>query len=198
MSALQEMTDAGFVVEFVPPDQLDIAPASRLSGTQLQWVCDNKTQLMAELQTANDTPTTWQAFVDECTRQGATADEVAAMFRQSDTDDFCAAVSLSTMPLHARTIVDAIKVRRGLEPVQYVNPGYVHVFNGPVTRRCIDCQHFERIAHPHLGTCAASEPEGIAGNWDTDPRNHCPSWQSHVSGEATKPAIAGKKQVSDG
>ena len=37
---------------------------------------------------------------------------------------------------------------------------------------CGDCTHFERIDHPHLGHCDKSEPEAIAGLWDTD-RRYC-------------------------
>lgn len=40
----------------------------------------------------------------------------------------------------------------------------------PETVRCIDCQHFRRTPHPHLGYCAAGEPEAICGLWDTDDR----------------------------
>ncbi|MET0051575.1 MAG: hypothetical protein ABW095_10915 [Candidatus Thiodiazotropha sp.] len=37
---------------------------------------------------------------------------------------------------------------------------------------CGECDHFERINHPHLGHCAKGEPEAIAGLWDSD-RGYC-------------------------
>ena len=40
----------------------------------------------------------------------------------------------------------------------------------PEPVRCADCLHFGRIDHPHLGHCAAGEPEPVAGLWDTDER----------------------------
>jgi hypothetical protein len=36
--------------------------------------------------------------------------------------------------------------------------------------RCIDCNHFERIKHPHLGHCAVGIPESQLGMWDTEQR----------------------------
>lgn len=36
--------------------------------------------------------------------------------------------------------------------------------------RCIDCQHFKRTEHPHIGHCAQGQPEAPAGLWDTDTR----------------------------
>ena len=47
--------------------------------------------------------------------------------------------------------------------------------------RCGDCSHFERIAHPHLGHCAKSEQEAIAGIWDTD-RRYCEQYQAIQKG----------------
>ncbi len=47
----------------------------------------------------------------------------------------------------------------------------------PTGRYCADCLHFNRIDHPHLGHCAAGEPEPIAGLWDADPR-YCRSYAS--------------------
>jgi hypothetical protein len=38
----------------------------------------------------------------------------------------------------------------------------------PVT--CGTCRRFERTSHPHLGHCAAGEPESPQGLWDTDRR----------------------------
>ena len=40
----------------------------------------------------------------------------------------------------------------------------------PSTVRCVECIHYERIGHPHLGHCAINEPEAIAGIWDTAQR----------------------------
>lgn len=202
MSALQKIADAGFVVELVPPDQLDIAPASKLSDAQLQWVRDNKTLLLAELQAANDKPTTWPAFVDECIRQGVTADEVGALFRPPDIDDLCNTVPVSEIPLHAQTIVHAIKVQRRLKPKEPPEDGSrVHVINAQVIQRCATCTRFQRTEHPHIGNCAAGGPEGTYGNWDTDPRDLCQNWQGFIynqTANGSTPAIAGKKQVSDG
>ena len=45
----------------------------------------------------------------------------------------------------------------------------------PVVVTCSTCRHFTRIGHPHLGHCAAGEPEVIAGLWDTD-RRGCARW----------------------
>ena len=35
---------------------------------------------------------------------------------------------------------------------------------------CADCNHFERIDHPHLGHCSQGQPEAIVGLWDDDDR----------------------------
>jgi len=40
----------------------------------------------------------------------------------------------------------------------------------PIDTCCIDCKHFERIDHPHLGHCTKGQPEAIVGLWDTDKR----------------------------
>lgn len=40
---------------------------------------------------------------------------------------------------------------------------------------CIDCRHFQRTDHPHLGHCAIRQPEAPAGLWDTD-RRVCVRW----------------------
>lgn len=41
----------------------------------------------------------------------------------------------------------------------------------PASVHCIDCKHFVRKDHPHLGRCAADvKPDGAAGLWDTDKR----------------------------
>lgn len=47
----------------------------------------------------------------------------------------------------------------------------------PDTVTCIDCRHFERTAHPHLGRCAAGvKPYNPSGRWwDTD-RHSCGRW----------------------
>ena len=45
----------------------------------------------------------------------------------------------------------------------------------PVAVTCGTCRHFRRIDYPHLGHCAAGEPEAIAGLWDTDGRG-CARW----------------------
>lgn len=37
----------------------------------------------------------------------------------------------------------------------------------PHTVQCIDCEHFTRIDHPHLGHCGAGVKESPAGMWDT-------------------------------
>ena len=54
--------------------------------------------------------------------------------------------------------------------------GRVHVCHSTTVSTCGSCQHFRRVNHPHLGTCAMGEPEGVCGNWDTDPRNYCVSF----------------------
>lgn len=42
---------------------------------------------------------------------------------------------------------------------------------------CGTCRHFQRNDHPHLGHCAAGEPENPTGLWDSDKR-HCSRWMS--------------------
>ena len=36
--------------------------------------------------------------------------------------------------------------------------------------QCINCCHFQRTDHPHLGHCAVGKPEAVAGLWDMDRR----------------------------
>ena len=37
----------------------------------------------------------------------------------------------------------------------------------PTHGRCADCAHYQRTTHPHLGQCAAGEPEPAGGLWDS-------------------------------
>lgn len=41
---------------------------------------------------------------------------------------------------------------------------------------CGACRYFQRNDHPHLGHCAAGEPENPTGLWDMDGR-HCTRWR---------------------
>ena len=50
-----------------------------------------------------------------------------------------------------------------------------HPIPRPEAVTCSTCRHFFRIDHLHLGHCAASQPEAIAGLWDTD-RRGCAHW----------------------
>jgi len=174
MSAVTRLKAAGFTVRFVPPNSIGITPIERLTDIQRQWIKSNRSLLLAELTGANE-PDRWQHFIDLCAGQGVNTAEVERMFHQQDKADVLEAVPDSELPLHAKTIADAIKRKR--KPVVIVlDTRKRYVINGPVTHRCGDCQHFRRIEHPHLGTCDAGEPEGIAGNWDTDNRNYCQSF----------------------
>ncbi len=49
----------------------------------------------------------------------------------------------------------------------------MYPFNPTQMKFCVDYEHFNRIEHPNLGTCAAGEPEGIAGNWQTATACRC-------------------------
>ncbi|MDQ3960021.1 MAG: hypothetical protein M3255_07005 [Pseudomonadota bacterium] len=49
------------------------------------------------------------------------------------------------------------------------------------TVRCGDCQHFERIDHPHMGRCAAGN--GRYWLWDTDKRQ-CEDFEAAVEGDS--------------
>ena len=42
---------------------------------------------------------------------------------------------------------------------------------------CGDCAHYRRTDHPHLGHCAAGEPENVAGLWDSD-RRECDQYKT--------------------
>jgi hypothetical protein len=48
------------------------------------------------------------------------------------------------------------------------------------TVRCGDCQHFQRIDHPHMGRCAAGN--GRHWLWDTDKRQ-CEDFEAVVEGK---------------
>ncbi len=111
MGAIERLSAAGFLVELVPPDMIGITPVERLSDAQRQWITTHRDTLLAELKAANDSTLTWQVFIDCCVDLGASADEVAAMFRQQDVDDVCT-VPASQIHLHASTIVEAIKRKR--------------------------------------------------------------------------------------
>jgi len=52
-----------------------------------------------------------------------------------------------------------------------------HSISRPDLVQCGTCSQFNRIGHPHLGHCAAGEPEAIAGLWDTDHRS-CTRWRT--------------------
>lgn len=45
----------------------------------------------------------------------------------------------------------------------------------PAKVRCVDCSHFRRSAHPHLGHCTKGQDEAASGLRDTDRRN-CSQW----------------------
>ncbi len=89
------------------------------------------------------------------------------MFRQQDIDDSLKEPD-HKLPLHARTITDAVKRTRPIVRPQAPIQASV--------KRCIDCKHFARTDHPHIGRCQADEPMGSSGNWDTDSRYYCRSW----------------------
>ena len=48
------------------------------------------------------------------------------------------------------------------------------------TVRCGDCQHFQRIDHPHMGQCA--QGHGRHWLWDTDQRQ-CEDWLAEPAGK---------------
>jgi hypothetical protein len=173
--AMERLREAGFQVRLLDADRIGITPAEHLTERQRQWVIANRAQLLDELIHAANDPDDWQHFVSLVVGYECTAAEVEAMFTTQDKVDLLEEPR-DKLPLHAKTITDAIKRKRmpvviELAALRYaVNP--VHI------KRCFDCQHFNRIDHPHLGTCAAGEPEGIAGNWDTDNRDYCQQYHA--------------------
>ena len=74
---------------------------------------------------------------------------------------------------------DIHRLKRGfgttLEKVnQGVNAGSVN------TVRCGDCQHFQRMDHPHTGRCAKGH--GRHWLWNTDQRQ-CKDWLAEPAGK---------------
>jgi hypothetical protein len=170
MGAISRLTAAGFHVDLVPPDGIGITPTERLTDLQRRWVIANRSQLLNELiQAANDSDD-WHHSVNLVVSHDCTVADVEAMFTEQDKADLVEEPE-HKLPLHAKTIADAIKRKR--KPVVIEPAERRYVVNLVHIKRCIDCQQFNRIEHPHLGTCAAGEPEGIAGNWDVDNRNYC-------------------------
>lgn len=120
-------------------------------------------------------PLAWSKFMMMCTSQGVTTAEVTAMFSDADKADLIEEPE-HKLPLHAKTIVNAIKAKRKAVVAEMAVRRYV-VNPIPVTR-CLDCQHFDRIDHPHLGHCRIkAQAEATCGLWDTDPRDYCDKWE---------------------
>lgn len=193
MSALSKAREAGFVVRLVDGDKIGITPIERLTDTQKRWLSANRDDVLAELrgESANEPSNVdinlgrrWEFFVSLAIQHDVTADEVSARFTPDDIADLVAQPD-NRLPLHAKTIADAVKRSRTRpEDINYQithsdTPELIRaIHNRSEPQTCGSCQHFRRDErHASLGNCAMGEPEGTCGLWDDDPRNYCASWE---------------------
>ena len=73
---------------------------------------------------------------------------------------------------------DIHHLKRGFEAtLERVNPGVTARSRNTV--RCGDCQHFQRIDHPHMGRC--TQGHGRHWLWATDKRQ-CEDFEAAVEG----------------
>ncbi|MFT6437233.1 MAG: hypothetical protein ACJAVI_005307 [Candidatus Azotimanducaceae bacterium] len=118
---------AGFTIRLIDGNSIGITPLEQLTQTQRQWLSEHRDDVVAELlsEAANEvvkTPVSihWQAFMDECILLGAASDEVTSLLSQQDIADLCEEPA-DKLPLHARTIVDAIKRQRPADEPETCN-----------------------------------------------------------------------------
>ena len=179
MSAITRLRQAGFRVRLLGGEKIGIKPIEHLTDTQRAWISARRDSLITELkqESANNAingniglePDRWAGFVALATAHGVTADEVARKLTKQYIGDLLT-VADANLPMHAKTIADAIIFKRQPRNAANHQP---HVFREPV-QTCGACRHFERMNHPHLGHCRIqAEPEAPAGHWDTERRDHC-------------------------
>jgi len=97
-------------------------------------------------------PLRWPRFVALSVARGVTENEVQAMFSEQDIDDLCEEPD-SQLPLHAATIVGAIKRSRRSQPSKPPSKARTYSLDRV---RCGRCQFFEfNPQHPStgLGSC---------------------------------------------
>ena len=164
-AALIDECSASGITLSIKADKLSVVSPSPLTEDLKLRLVAGKSQLMAKLR--------WQYFEDLVVTQGCTLDEVNPLFSETDKTDLLEEPA-DQLPLHAQTIVVYLKRQR--LPGQFEKHSKIRVETQQL-KTCGSCKHFRYIDHAHLGNCLAKEPEGIAGNWDSDPRDHCESHQ---------------------
>ena len=159
-----------------------------------------------------------EALAAACRGLAITPMEVRDALALEDIEDWCnGEISSDTLVAFAKALVQRREMNQGKRPAHYTEHascehcGPIWLwFSGevsgcpwcwnrvagrriphPLSVRCVECAHFGRTGHPHLGHCAKGEPEATGGLWDTDHR-YC---EKYLPSPATKQAIQFKNPV---
>ena len=151
---LQELTEQGFTIT-TDGTMLEIYPASCLTDPMVQLIKSQKTDLIRELQSANDPPPLSDRERAEVNRWmthlGETSPDIRAEFMQAAERD-------------AKCRADYL---RWASEIPKPEPQTVNAYVWGSGERCIDCRHFRRYDHhPHLGSCSEGVRAPPAGHWD--------------------------------
>lgn len=188
MEAARYLTEQGFTVE-ADDGRLLVSPADRLTDELRHWIRSHRDSLVDEIARAsvpaNDVPLSakLRALGQPIALE---VDDVVVCWLASDED------AQQRTDLNPRiTGEEAEALTQFSEPEIRGMLAMKAQFGGtlgedyidlPASVRCIDCKHFVRRDHPHLGRCAAGvRPDGAAGLWDTDTRM-CRHYESKRGG----------------
>ena len=149
MNVLAELRSRGFTVH-AEGCSLKVSPASRLTNEFRQQIKRHKSDILAFLKQAPELPP------DEEQRIRAWLDYI----EEDDQESIAEVLEKCRRDRDAR--------RYFLERAEEVSATVAVATPRRVT--CGDCAHYRRTDHPHLGHCAAGEPENVAGLWDSDRR----------------------------
>ena len=155
MNVLAELRSKGFTVR-AEGCSLKVSPASKLTDEIRQQIKHHKPDILAFLKQAPELPPdeeqrihAWLDYIEEDDR-----DAIAEVLEKCRRDRDARRYFLERAEEVASSVAS-------VATVAVATPRWV---------TCGDCAHYRRTDHPHLGHCAAGEPENVAGLWDSDRR----------------------------
>lgn len=131
-------------------DELTVETAAPLTDNQRDYIRGHKSQLLAELEEVKSKSITRLKKIAE--ERSHPLDDLLRWYKD-DLDDLAA---MSDKDFR-------FVVSEYLDNLDRYSP-----VNRPHCVRCIDCKHFTRTDHPHIGKCAAGVNQSApAGFWDS-------------------------------